>query len=197
MSNENKYDWLIVGLGNPGKIYENTRHNIGWMVLDYISDKFCAKITHQMYFNFFTMNIHECNVLYLKPNIFMNNSGESVKRVVDKYNIPSNKIVVICDEFNFPVGKIHLKKNGSDGGHNGIASIIEKLNTLEFNRLRCGIGNDFSSGQLVDYVLSEFLPEQKADVNKMIQKSGEAIEYIINFGIVQAMQNINSGLLFE
>lgn len=191
------YDWLIAGLGNPGANYENTRHNIGWRVMDYLANKFDKEFTHQMYFNRFDLDLHDNSIAVIKPNIFMNNSGEPILRFVTRHNIPFDRIIVVCDEYNFPVGKIHLRLGGSDGGHNGIASIIEKLNSLNFIRLRCGIGNDFENGKMVDYVLSNFPKDQKPMINEMIQKAAEAIEYIIDNGINKAMSNINSGELWQ
>jgi PTH1 family peptidyl-tRNA hydrolase len=191
------YDWLIVGLGNPGTRYENTRHNIGWMVLDQLAEKFGKEFIHKMYFNTFDMNIHDNDIAVIKPNIFMNNSGEPILRFSSLYNIPVDKILIIYDEYNFPVGKIHLRGGGSDGGHNGIASIIEKLDGLNFLRLRCGIGNDFKAGEMADYVLSDFPKEQKSEVELMIKKASESIEYLIENGLNKSMSAINSGELWN
>lgn len=197
MLGSNKIDWLIAGLGNPGPVYEKTRHNIGWMVLDHIAEKFNKEFTHSMYFNAFQMTIHDNNLGVVKPNIFMNNSGEPIKRIMDKYEIPTERLLVIHDEINFPIGKVHLRAGGSDGGHNGIGSIIEKLDTVHFLRLRCGIDKDFESGDMVDYVLSEFLPNQTAEVRKMIAKAADAVETLISFGLSKAMQLVNTEKLDE
>ena len=188
------FEWLIVGLGNPGPRYENTRHNIGWMVLDYIAEKFSHEFNHGLYFNSFRMNLHEQKIAFVKPNIFMNNSGEPIKRIIDKYEIPTTQVLVISDEVNFPIGKIHLRSGGSDGGHNGIASVIDKLETTNFLRLRCGIGNEFANGGMADYVLSEFFQEQKKDVKVMIKKAADSIEYLISNGLAKTMQFVNTAL---
>lgn len=197
MLGNEKFEWIIAGLGNPGQAYENTRHNIGWMVLDYLAKKFSMEFTHRLYFNYFTMNLHEHNIAFVKPNIFMNNSGEPIKRLVDLYEIPTEKLVVISDEVAFPVGKVHLKLGGSDGGHNGLASVIEKLETTNFARLRCGIGNDYQTGELSSYVLSNFPEEQVTLKKEMIKNAAESIEYLIDNGLTKAMEQINSGELFN
>ncbi len=189
---DSNYDWLIVGLGNPGSRYENTRHNIGWMVLDYIGQKFQKEFIHRLYFDTLDMYLHEQHIGLIKPNVFMNNSGEPVLRFSQRYNIPPEKIVVIHDEYNFPVGKIHLKLGGSDGGHNGVASIQEKLDTLNFLRLRCGIGNDFGPGELVSYVLSEFEEREKPFLADMVQHAAESVEFLISNDINYSMNKINS-----
>ncbi|MFA7626306.1 MAG: aminoacyl-tRNA hydrolase [Candidatus Kapaibacterium sp.] len=191
------FDWLIVGLGNPGPRYEKTRHNIGWMVLDYIAEKFNLEFTHRMYVNSFDMMLHDKSIALIKPNIFMNNSGEPVNRVRERYNINIDKIVVITDEVNYPLGKLHIKSGGSDGGHNGIASVIDKLNTTNFIRLRCGIGNNFMSGDMINYVLSDFDESEKTELSLMIKRAGESVEYLIANGLNKTMQAVNSGSIFD
>jgi peptidyl-tRNA hydrolase, PTH1 family len=192
MLGNDSFEWLIAGLGNPGPRYETTRHNIGWMVIDYIAKKFGHEFDHGLYLDFFKMNFHEQNIAFVKPNIFMNNSGEPIKRVIDRYEISTERVLVISDEVNFPVGKIHLRSGGSDGGHNGVASVIDKLETTNFLRLRCGIGNDFDIGEMSDYVLKEFYPEQKNDVKDMIKKAADSVEYLISNGLAKSMQFVNT-----
>lgn len=190
-----KIDWIVAGLGNPGPNYEKTRHNVGWMVLDKIAEKFDKDISHRMYFNLFSLVLHDRNVLFVKPNIFMNNSGEPIKRLLDKCGTKPENLLVIYDELQFPLGRIQLKFGGSDGGHNGVTSIIEKTTTTEFARLRCGIGNDFRQGEMANYVLSEFRNNEKAEASKMIKNAADSVELVINYGITMAMNMINSGFL--
>ena len=126
----------------------------------------------------------------------MNNSGEAVLAAKDTFDIPSEKILIICDEINFPPGKVHLKFGGSDGGHNGVASVIENLHTSDFFRLRCGIGKNFLTGGMVDYVLSDFNKDELEERDKMINKTVDSIEYLIRNGKTKAMTDINSEILW-
>ncbi len=190
--------WLIVGLGNPGKKYECNRHNIGWMVADSFAAKHNATFQNISAVGYFTKITFKGNsALLIKPTTYMNNSGNAVLALTRKFGISSEQILVIVDEYNFEVGKLHLKNSGSDGGHNGTASIIYRLGTDKFYRLRCGIGSDFPSGELVDYVLTDF-PEKDIDkVKIMIDQAVASIETVIEFGAARAMTLINSGRLWR
>jgi len=137
------------------------------------------------------------NVLVMLPRTYMNNSGIAVRAVVEKYQIPVEKILVICDEYNFPLGKIHLKDSGGDGGHNGVRSVIENLGETKFMRLRCGIGRNFGENELVQYVLSPFEPEEIPIRDQMIARAVEAIEYLLLKGKSRAMSDINSEKLWK
>jgi len=193
-----KPDWIVVGLGNPGDKYKNTRHNIGWMVAEeFLKSKgtnFKYKTIAYKY-NFIAVN--NFKVLVAVPLTYMNNSGVAVKEILNKTNLLVEKLIIILDEYNFPLGKIHVKMAGGDGGHNGMASIIEHLNSSEFIRLRCGIGKNFGPGELIDYVLSDFSPEEIDIKNAMIKTAIEAIEAIIKFGSSKAFSLINSGDLWK
>ena len=193
-----KTSWLIVGLGNPGSKYANTRHNIGWMVVDALAKKHGKNITTGSYiYNIATVNIKNTELKIVQPTTYMNASGEAVLKLAEMYDIEDDKIVVICDEYNFPVGKIHLRFSGGDGGHNGVASVIEELDSREFFRLRCGIGKDFVSGGMVDYVLSNFREEESEDLEEMIKKSIEALEHLVHTDKGRAMSDVNSGSLWK
>ncbi|MGB9772278.1 MAG: aminoacyl-tRNA hydrolase [Candidatus Kapaibacteriota bacterium] len=192
------YDLMIVGLGNHKESYLETRHNIGWMVASSFAEK------HKGHFipyapEFFLANVRFAgkNVLVLLPRTFMNNSGIAAKIASKKFEIPAQDILVVCDEYNFPLGKIHLKENGGDGGHNGVASVIEHLGTKDFLRLRCGIGRNFGPNELVDYVLAPFEPEEIPLRDAMINRSVEAIEYLLLKGKSRAMSDINSEKLWN
>jgi PTH1 family peptidyl-tRNA hydrolase len=127
----------------------------------------------------------------------MNLSGEAVKKACDKYSIPYSKAVAICDEYNFPAGKVHIKAGGSSGGHNGINSIIEMLGMQNFYRLRCGIGKNFPPGGMVDYVLSNFEEEEKPSLTEMIAKGCDALDYLVKIGPARAVSEINSEKLWR
>ncbi len=186
------FDYLIAGLGNPGKKYENTRHNIGWMVALSLIEKYKAKLTTSTIFYYADVKVSGTNFLVCLPTTFMNASGEAIMKISRKHSIMPDKIIAVVDEYNFPVGRIHLRKGGSDGGHNGISSLIEELGTEDFYRLRCGIAKDFGPGELVDYVLSPFPDSDLDNLKLMIEKSVFTIEHIAKAGINRAMNDINS-----
>lgn len=186
-------DWVIVGLGNPGAQYAATRHNIGYRVAERFVDK------HEGTFAPGRGPWLEASLRYARkefvvalPTTYMNRSGVAVRKLLALHNVPADRLIVIVDEYNFPVGRIHLKLGGSDGGHNGIASIIEELGTERFWRLRCGIGHDFGPGELVNYVLSSFPPEQEPLVEQMIADATIALELIARIGISRASGEINA-----
>lgn len=188
------YDWLIVGLGNPGEKYARTRHNIGWIVAD-------ALRAHYAKNEAFTkgkgawvqvpVRIGSSRVLIVLPTTYMNASGEAVERLRVLHRVPNDRIMAIVDEYNFPTGKIHFKQGGSGGGHNGIGSMIECLRTDQFWRLRCGIDKKFPPGGMADYVLGEFPAEEAEAVKAMIHKSRLAVELICRKGATQAMSLVN------
>lgn len=190
-------NWLIVGLGNPGEIYDETRHNIGFMVAITLCKKYKAKIKKGSPIYYYTVfQIEDQTIMVAFPITYMNLSGEAVRKIKEKYDIPIDKILIICDEYNFPVGKVHLKNDGSDGGHNGVSSVIEELRETNFLRLRCGIGKNFPMGGMVNYVLSPFPQDEITERDNMITKAVESIEYLIRNGIVKAMTDINSEKLW-
>jgi PTH1 family peptidyl-tRNA hydrolase len=187
------YDWLIVGLGNPGEKYAETRHNIGWLVCFELLKKYKVepKAGKGAWYEA-ALKIERTEILVIFPTTFMNNSGEAVKPLCGQYKIHPSRVIAVVDELNFPVGKVHLKQGGSDGGHNGLKSLIYHLNTDAFWRLRCGIDRNFAQGEMADYVLSDFKSEEIETRNSMISRGVEAIEYIAKVGSTKAMSTINS-----
>lgn len=193
-----KVDWLIAGLGNPEKKYMNNRHNVGWMVAAALCNKnkkpimpFSAKYLQS------SVRLSGNLVFVALPTTYMNNSGKALKEICNMYDIPIDRVMIIVDEYNFPIGKIHLKAGGGDGGHNGVASVIEEMNSMDFLRLRCGIGKDFPPGGMVDYVLSDFNNEELEGLEAMINRAVEAIEHLVGAGASRAMSDINSGVLWK
>ncbi len=192
-----KIDWLIVCLGNPGSQYSGNRHNIGWMAAAELCNKHKKPLMKSFSKSYnASLRIAGQLALVILPTTFMNCSGEAVSEVIENFEIPVERIIVICDEYNFPLGKIHLRKGGSDGGHNGVASVIEELGTEEFFRLRCGIGKNFPQGGMVDYVLSDFSDDEIEEKNIMVRKAVEGIEYLIQHGKTKAMTDVNSEKLW-
>lgn len=171
---------LVVGLGNPGKEYENTRHNIGFMVVDhYINNDEWKKKFDGLYQ---IVTINQEKVLFLKPTTFMNLSGNAVRKVVDFYDIPIENILIIQDDLDLPFGKFRLKKNSSSGGHNGIKSIISSIGTDAFCRLKIGISHD-RTFDTVDYVLGKFSKEEMAYLNENYLVYHEIINSFISNGV--------------
>mgnify|MGYP000854141044 FL=1 len=170
---------LIVGLGNPGKEYENTRHNVGFIVVDkFATDK---KLDYSNYGSLYYLAEKKSNNSYalLKPLTYMNLSGKAVKHYVNKNDIHISDILVIYDDLALPFGSFKFKPKGGDGGHNGIKSIISELNSQEFPKLRIGIGNNFSKGQMADYVLNKFSFEELTELENLYKNN--LIHIINNF----------------
>ena len=187
--NEN---YLLVGLGNPGEKYKNNRHNIGWMVAEKFAEKFNLDWQKEKKYFYTKLNLFGNDVHICLPRTYMNLSGEAVLSLCTKYKIAPKNVISIVDEYNFPIGKIHFRTNGSDGGCNGIFSIIESLGTREFCRLRCGIDRKFGAGELVDYVLADFPEYEKELLDEMIKKSIEGLLFLFENGIMKGMQYINT-----
>lgn len=187
-------DFIIVGLGNPGMSYENTRHNVGFMAIDYILSQ-CDSKTEQEKFQAkccFT-TIDEKKILLMKPSTFMNLSGEAVIDAMDFYKVPTEKIIVIFDDINIAPGKIRIKRKGSDGGHNGIKNIIFLTGQETFPRIKIGVGNKPSpQWDLADWVLSHFKEDDLQRVNEAIKNTYESVKLILSDKINEAMNKYNS-----
>lgn len=187
--------YVIVGLGNPGAKYAFTRHNIGFMVVDALSG---SRPWHEeslgspaVRYLETTIRLGGSTTHVIKPLTYMNDSGKAARLVIQRLSLPPSRVIAVVDEYNFPVGKVHLRPRGSDGGHNGLTSMIEELGTDEFWRLRCGIDRKFGPGELVDYVLSDFGADEVAARDAMITKAVEALKSIISLGPERAMQLVN------
>ncbi len=180
---------LIVGLGNPGKKYENTRHNIGFMVLD----DYLGNIKWSNKFNalYYECVINGEKVLFVKPLTFMNNSGNAVGEFVRYFNIDTNDILIIQDDLDEAIGLYKLKVNSSSGGHNGIKSIIASLGTQNFPRLKVGIGS-VKKDEVIDYVLGKFTKNDMDILNKEFSIFRNIIESFINNGIDKTMNVYNT-----
>jgi len=185
----------IIGLGNPGKQYEKTRHNVGFMVADAVASLLrCNKKFKEKCFS----HIYECtdhDVLIVKPQTYMNNSGVAVKNLLEDYNLKPEEILVIYDDLDLPLGTIRLRKKGSSGGHKGIQSIIENIKTENFPRLKIGIGRPERKDQVVDYVLSEFSKDEKLIIEKVIQSAAECILNVLKYGIDKSMNFCNQRIV--
>ncbi|MCL5267538.1 MAG: aminoacyl-tRNA hydrolase [Bacteroidetes bacterium] len=185
---------MIVGLGNVGREYEGTRHNVGFAVVDGLAAKFKRPFTPGKGEYYFAQIRHAGEeVILLKPTTYMNNSGVAVSDAADRFGITPEDILVIYDDFNIPLGKLRLRKNGGDGGHNGVYSIIYQLNDENFSRLRCGIGTEevVPGRDMADFVLSKFEAVEVPVVEKMVEGAVDAAFVFINEGIETAMNRFN------
>lgn len=182
---------LIIGLGNPGKEYEKTRHNTGFMVLDRFANKMGVSLIQNKFKGIYTkMKYHGEDVILLKPQTFMNLSGEAVRQIMDFYKIDLDDILVIYDDMDMPVGKLRLRESGSAGGHNGIKNIILHTGSQKFKRIRIGIGRH-PQMKVVDYVLSRFMQDEMIDMEKGIDLACEAIIDYLDHDFSHAMNHFN------
>ncbi|MFP7300262.1 aminoacyl-tRNA hydrolase [Neobacillus niacini] len=183
---------LIVGLGNPGKQYEKTRHNIGFEVIDELSDSLSIPLNQSKFKGLYGMGFHKGEkVILLKPLTYMNLSGEAIRGVMDYYQIELEDLVIIYDDLDLPAGKIRLRQKGSAGGHNGIKSTVAHLGTQEFNRIRIGIDRPRNGMKVPDYVLGRFQEDESGLVKEAVQKSAEACKTWLEKPFIQVMNEFN------
>ena len=185
--------WLLVCLGNPGDKYENTRHNVGFMVADEIAErqkKPIQKLKFKALTNLFTISGEK--VLVMKPITYMNLSGEAVRQAADFYKISPDHILVISDDTALAVGRLRIRKKGSAGGHNGLKNIIQHLGTDQFPRLRIGVGEKpHPDYDLADWVLGKFQGEDKKTIDAAVKRAADAVECILSEGLDRAMGTFN------
>ena len=184
--------YLIVGLGNIGNEYLNTRHNIGFKVLDAFVEASNTSFSTQRYGDIAQVRVKNKVLVLLKPSTYMNLSGEAVRYWMNKENIPLENILIIADDIALPFGAIRIKGKGSDGGHNGLKSIANLVNTQGYARLRFGIGNDFPKGAQVDYVLGNFSEEQVKAMPERLKVAVDAIKAFCLSGLTFAMNNYSN-----
>ena len=183
--------FLITGLGNIGSEYHDTRHNIGFKVIDALAKHLNADFEPGRH-SYISKTRYKGRTLILqKPTTYVNLSGKAVKYWTDKEKVNTENILIITDDLALPFGKIRLKSKGSEGGHNGLKSINETLNTSSFPRLRFGIGNNFSKGKQVDYVLGKWGSEELETIEDHIRNANEAILSFVSIGISKTMNTFN------
>ena len=193
-SKSGQVSWLIVGLGNPGAEYEGTRHNAGFLTLDYLSDILKVSINRSKFKALVAEGtIGDKRVLLMQPQTFMNNSGEAVRECASFYKIPPEKVIVIYDDISLDVGKLRIRRKGTDGGHNGIKSIIYHLNSDQFPRIKVGCGKKpHPDYDLADWVLSEFKKDEQKALEPALENACKAIELLLDNQIDKAMNLYNS-----
>ena len=184
---------LIVGLGNPGRLYKNSRHNIGICVVSSLARKYKIKLTsdNSLLFKHGRGKIEGIDFVLAHPLVFMNLSGKSVASLIKKYRIPLENLLVICDDLDLGLGKMRIRPNGSSAGHKGIKSIIEYLKSDSFPRLRIGIGRPSRKRDITDFVLSRFKPQETDLIGQTIEKSIQCAQVWLVKGIKQAMTMFN------
>lgn len=186
-------EYIVVGLGNPDKKYENTRHNTGWLALDHIAEKLDCKVNRIKFKSF----VGECSingkkVLLMKPTTYMNNSGQAVVEAMNFYKIPPENVIVIFDDISLDVGKMRIRSKGSDGGQKGMRSIIYLSGSDKFPRIKIGIGAKPNPGwDLADWVLSRFTDDEQKLLEKMFDNTSGAVELITDGKIDRAMNLYN------
>lgn len=183
---------LIVGLGNPGERYKNTRHNLGYRVVDFLAEKNKKEFKPgKGAFLSCEIKVEGERINLIKPLTFMNASGVAVAEAIDNFSLGIENLFVLCDDVNLPLGRIRIREKGTDGGHKGLRSIIYQLNSMDFVRLRMGIGDAPENVDLEEFVLEDFKPEEKEKVDQMIENTALAVENTLTKGIQDSMSRFN------
>lgn len=184
-------EWLIVGLGNPGPEYKGTRHNLGFEVVEMLAEKHKAKFNQSKHSaRYCRIEVEGVCALMIKPMTYMNLSGKSIAGFARAYNIPSERILVVTDDLDTPVGKVRMRPHGGHGGHNGHRNIIQALGTQEYPRLRIGIGK--GDDDTIDHVLGGLTPHERGLIDPAIKACAEACEMILTEGTERTLSWINS-----
>ena len=186
-------EYIVAGLGNPDKKYENTRHNAGWLALDYIADKLDCRVNKLKFKSLVgTCEIGGAKVMLMKPTTYMNNSGQAVVEAMNFYKIPAENVIVIFDDISLDVGKMRIRSKGSDGGQKGMRSIISLSGSQAFPRIKIGIGaKPNPDWDLADWVLSKFSDKEMKELEKMFENATKAVELIIDGKTDRAMNLFN------
>ena len=185
--------WLVVGLGNPGDKYENTRHNAGFMAIDQLADRGDFPV-QRLKFHALTQQatISGQGVLVMKPTTYMNLSGDAVAEAAAFYKVPPEHILVLCDDVSLPVGKLRIRLSGSAGGHNGLKHIIQRLGTDQFPRLKIGVGaKPHPDYDMADWVLGKFVGPDKTAMDEATLRAAQAVECYLKDGPQKAMNQFN------
>lgn len=182
--------WIIAGLGNPGSKYSGTRHNIGFRVIDRLSEEYNIRLEERDIYVIGKGAIGGVDVILLKPLTFMNRSGLAVKKILKKRNVSPDRLIVVQDDLDIDTGAVKIRRNGSSGGHRGIESIIQELGTRDFVRVKVGIGRD-KDIPVEEYVLRTFKPAEKNIVKDVIINTAYAVTVIVAEGVDKAMNKYN------
>lgn len=188
-------DWLVVGLGNPGDEYAATRHNIGFRVANRMAKRMRAEFAKKAAdARIAEAQLAGTRVAIAKPGTYMNDSGHSVRRLLQRYRLDPSRLIVVYDDVDLPLGKIRVRPSGGPGTHNGMRSVVAELGTESFPRVRCGIARAEGDGQdITDYVLTPFDADERAVADEMETQAAEAIEVLVRDGVQRAMEKFNAG----
>jgi peptidyl-tRNA hydrolase, PTH1 family len=184
--------YLIVGLGNPGSKYENTRHNVGFKVVESFAKEREGEFSTEKLAEVSKVKFKGRTIVIIKPTTFMNLSGKAVNYWMQQEKIPLDNVLVITDDIALPFGKLRMKGKGSDGGHNGMKDIQATLNTSAYARLRFGVGSEFNPGSQINYVLGEWHPQEEAAMGERISVAKEFIKGFTSIGLNRTMSNWNN-----
>lgn len=190
-SNKDMKRYLIACLGNIGSEYVNTRHNIGFMLGDYMADEAGIQFSSCRYGDMAKLKVKNCELMLLKPSTFMNLSGVAIRYWMNKEKLPLENLLVVVDDLALPFGTLRMRKKGSDAGHNGLKNIAAELGTQNYARLRMGVGNDFAKGGQIDFVLGKFPPEEMKKMPEILKKGSEAVTTYCLAGPDFAMSRFN------
>lgn len=183
---------MMIGLGNPGKKYEKTRHNVGFMVIDELAKKYGVELNQTKFHALYTIaHTPKGKVLLVKPYTYMNLSGEAIVPLMNYFDVDPEDIVVIYDDLDLGTGKLRLRQRGSAGGHNGIKSLIQHLGSQNFNRIRIGVSRPPAGMKVPDYVLADFRTEELSAIDEAIQKSADACERFLEKPFLEVMNEFN------
>ena len=193
MFGKSNESWLIVGLGNPGREYEKTRHNAGFRAIDLLAQKLGCKIDRLKYQGLYTQTVYGGRKLFLlKPQTYMNLSGRSVLQLSSYFNIPPQRIIVLFDDISLPPGRLRIRSDGSAGGHNGIKSIIAEVGSQNFPRVKIGVGGKAHPDQdLADHVLSTFSAKEEKDLQSALERAADAALTVMEKGVPEAANRYN------
>jgi PTH1 family peptidyl-tRNA hydrolase len=182
--------WLVIGLGNPGRDYERSRHNLGFLVLDELARRHGGRVTDRAAKSLTgRVRLGDTELVLAKPQTMMNLSGQAVKALRAKYNVPLDRVLIVHDDLDLPFGRLRVRQGGSSAGNHGMDSVIESLGTKDVARFRVGIGRPPGNG--VDYVLSPFTESERGQLPEIVARVADAVEVAVNQGLERAMTDFN------
>jgi len=184
--------YLIVGLGNIGEEYRDTRHNVGFAVVEELARAAGATFSTDSHAQVARIKHRGRTLVLVKPSTYMNLSGKAVRYWLQKENLEREHLLVILDDLNLPFGKLRMRAKGSDGGHNGLKSIDQLLGSQDYPRLRVGIGNEFPTGRQVNYVLGAWSEEERKGLSEVLERAAEGVRQFATIGLARAMNTVNT-----